>query len=218
MRRRDSDRRQAPSPRPHTFRGSCAAARPQRHDRRRRRADGVRLPVRPAKSPALRRALMSRSRLQLQARQHTTARPAMEIASWPGFPPQSRVIPPLIITTLFVCACAPRPGSSCSPGARPRLDRRQGLRAPAAAAARAGPRRAGAARRLVLSERPRADVRRHVRLHRVSRYTSSARRWCAGRCPSACSGWSGSSGRAGSTRVTTGRATWRRRTCSACRT
>ena len=26
----------------------------------------------------------------------------MEAASWPGFPPQSRVIPPLIIATLFV--------------------------------------------------------------------------------------------------------------------
>ena len=39
--------------------------------------------------------------LQLQARQHKTLAAAMEVASWPGFPPQSRVIPPLIIATLF---------------------------------------------------------------------------------------------------------------------
>jgi undecaprenyl-diphosphatase len=39
--------------------------------------------------------------LQLQARQHRSLSTAMELASWPGFPPQSRVIPPLIIATLF---------------------------------------------------------------------------------------------------------------------
>jgi len=39
--------------------------------------------------------------LQLQARQHRSLSTAMELASWPGFPPQSRVIPPLIVATLF---------------------------------------------------------------------------------------------------------------------
>jgi undecaprenyl-diphosphatase len=39
--------------------------------------------------------------LQLQARQHRSLATAMELASWPGFPPQSRVIPPLIVATLF---------------------------------------------------------------------------------------------------------------------
>jgi undecaprenyl-diphosphatase len=39
--------------------------------------------------------------LQLQARQHRSLAAAMELASWPGFPPQSRVIPPLIVATLF---------------------------------------------------------------------------------------------------------------------
>ena len=40
--------------------------------------------------------------LRLQARQHKSVVTLMEVVSWPGFPPQSRVIPPLIIATLFV--------------------------------------------------------------------------------------------------------------------
>ncbi len=40
--------------------------------------------------------------LRLQARQHKSIATLMEVVSWPGFPPQSRVIPPLIIATLFV--------------------------------------------------------------------------------------------------------------------
>jgi membrane-associated phospholipid phosphatase len=40
--------------------------------------------------------------LRLQARRHPTLGTAMEAVSWPGFPPQSRIIPPLIIATLFV--------------------------------------------------------------------------------------------------------------------
>ena len=40
--------------------------------------------------------------LRLQARQHRSLAALMEVVSWPGFPPQSRVIPPLIISTLFV--------------------------------------------------------------------------------------------------------------------
>ena len=40
--------------------------------------------------------------LRLQARQHPTLAKAMEMASWPGFPPQSRIIPPLVIATMFV--------------------------------------------------------------------------------------------------------------------
>ena len=40
--------------------------------------------------------------LQLQARQHRSIVALMEAVSWPGFPPQSRVIPPLIMSTLFV--------------------------------------------------------------------------------------------------------------------
>jgi membrane-associated phospholipid phosphatase len=39
--------------------------------------------------------------LRLQARQHRSLATLMEMASWPGFPPQSRVIPPLIIGTLL---------------------------------------------------------------------------------------------------------------------
>ena len=40
--------------------------------------------------------------LRLQARQHPSLAAVMEAVSWPGFPPQSRFIPPLIISTLFV--------------------------------------------------------------------------------------------------------------------
>jgi membrane-associated phospholipid phosphatase len=40
--------------------------------------------------------------LRLQARQHRSVAALMELVSWPGFPPQSRVIPPLLISTLFV--------------------------------------------------------------------------------------------------------------------
>jgi undecaprenyl-diphosphatase len=40
--------------------------------------------------------------LRLQARQHRSVVALMEVVSWPGFPPQSRVIPPLVISTLFV--------------------------------------------------------------------------------------------------------------------
>lgn len=40
--------------------------------------------------------------LRVQAREHRSIAVAMEAVSWPGFPPQSRVIPPLIMGTLFV--------------------------------------------------------------------------------------------------------------------
>jgi undecaprenyl-diphosphatase len=40
--------------------------------------------------------------LRVQARQHRSVAVLMEAASWAGFPPQSRFIPPLIISTLFV--------------------------------------------------------------------------------------------------------------------
>ena len=40
--------------------------------------------------------------LRLQARQHQSVAALMEVVSWPGFPPQSRLIPPLAIATLFV--------------------------------------------------------------------------------------------------------------------
>lgn len=40
--------------------------------------------------------------LQVQARQHSSVARLMEVVSWPGFPPQSRVIPPLAIATMFV--------------------------------------------------------------------------------------------------------------------
>ena len=40
--------------------------------------------------------------LRLQARQHRSLAALMEVVSWPGFPPQSRLIPPLAIATLFV--------------------------------------------------------------------------------------------------------------------
>jgi undecaprenyl-diphosphatase len=39
--------------------------------------------------------------LRLQARQHRSIAALMEAVSWPGFPPQSRFIPPLAIATLF---------------------------------------------------------------------------------------------------------------------
>ena len=38
--------------------------------------------------------------LKVQARRHPTIDAAMTVASWPGFPPQSRVIPPAIIAGL----------------------------------------------------------------------------------------------------------------------
>ncbi len=40
--------------------------------------------------------------LRIQGRQHRSVDAVMEAVSWPGFPPQSRVIPPLIIAALLV--------------------------------------------------------------------------------------------------------------------
>jgi undecaprenyl-diphosphatase len=40
--------------------------------------------------------------LRLQARRHPTLAIMMRAASWPGFPPQSRVIPPAVIATLLL--------------------------------------------------------------------------------------------------------------------
>jgi undecaprenyl-diphosphatase len=40
--------------------------------------------------------------LRVQARQHPPVAALMEAVSWPGFPPQSRVIPPLIMATLYL--------------------------------------------------------------------------------------------------------------------
>jgi membrane-associated phospholipid phosphatase len=40
--------------------------------------------------------------LQVQAQKHATVARLMELVSWPGFPPQSRVIPPLAMSTMFV--------------------------------------------------------------------------------------------------------------------
>jgi undecaprenyl-diphosphatase len=40
--------------------------------------------------------------LQVQAQKHATVARMMEVVSWPGFPPQSRVIPPLAMSTMFV--------------------------------------------------------------------------------------------------------------------
>ena len=40
--------------------------------------------------------------LQWQARRHRSLALVMEAVSWPGFPPQSRVIPPLAITTMLL--------------------------------------------------------------------------------------------------------------------
>lgn len=40
--------------------------------------------------------------LRLQARQHRSLGLLMEAVSWPGFPPQSRVIPPLMMGTLWL--------------------------------------------------------------------------------------------------------------------
>ena len=40
--------------------------------------------------------------LRLQARQRPALAAAMRAASWPGFPPQSRLIPPAVIASLFL--------------------------------------------------------------------------------------------------------------------
>jgi membrane-associated phospholipid phosphatase len=40
--------------------------------------------------------------LQVQADRRPAVAQAMELVSWPGFPPQSRVIPPLAMATMFV--------------------------------------------------------------------------------------------------------------------
>lgn len=40
--------------------------------------------------------------LRLQGRRHPTLGAVMRVASWPGFPPQSRVIPPAFITSLLL--------------------------------------------------------------------------------------------------------------------
>ncbi|HEY5519318.1 MAG TPA: phosphatase PAP2 family protein [Candidatus Limnocylindrales bacterium] len=40
--------------------------------------------------------------LQVQAQQRPAVARLMELVSWPGFPPQSRVIPPLAMSTMFV--------------------------------------------------------------------------------------------------------------------
>ena len=39
--------------------------------------------------------------LQMQAEKHPSIAQVMEIVSWPGFPPQSRVIPPLAMATML---------------------------------------------------------------------------------------------------------------------
>lgn len=39
--------------------------------------------------------------LQWQARQHRSLAKLMRLASWPGFPPQSRIIPPLAMVTML---------------------------------------------------------------------------------------------------------------------
>lgn len=39
--------------------------------------------------------------LRLQAQRHRSVALLMEVVSWPGFPPQSRVIPPLAITAML---------------------------------------------------------------------------------------------------------------------
>lgn len=39
--------------------------------------------------------------LRLQARRHRSVALLMEVVSWPGFPPQSRLIPPLAIATML---------------------------------------------------------------------------------------------------------------------
>jgi membrane-associated phospholipid phosphatase len=40
--------------------------------------------------------------LRLQGRRHRSVDALMRIASWPGFPPQSRIVPPTIIGALFL--------------------------------------------------------------------------------------------------------------------
>jgi undecaprenyl-diphosphatase len=40
--------------------------------------------------------------LRMQARRHRSLGRLMEACSWPGFPPQSRIIPPLVISGLFL--------------------------------------------------------------------------------------------------------------------
>jgi undecaprenyl-diphosphatase len=40
--------------------------------------------------------------LRLQAREHPSLAALMRVASWPGFPPQSRIIPPAVIASLFM--------------------------------------------------------------------------------------------------------------------
>jgi undecaprenyl-diphosphatase len=40
--------------------------------------------------------------LRLQGERHQSLATLMKVASWPGFPPQSRVIPPLAISTMLV--------------------------------------------------------------------------------------------------------------------
>lgn len=40
--------------------------------------------------------------IRLQARRHRWVARAMEAVSWPGFPPQSRIIPPAVMATLWL--------------------------------------------------------------------------------------------------------------------
>lgn len=40
--------------------------------------------------------------LRWQARRHRSLGRLMEVTSWPGFPPQSRVIPPVVVATLWL--------------------------------------------------------------------------------------------------------------------
>jgi hypothetical protein len=40
--------------------------------------------------------------LRLQGRRHRSVDVLMRVASWPGFPPQSRIVPPTIIGALFL--------------------------------------------------------------------------------------------------------------------
>ena len=103
--------------------------------------------------------------LRLQARQHRSVASLMELVSWPGFPPQSRVIPPLIASTLFVMRLRTEAAfqilawgtggiSTVVKGfvqrPRPLPEQVRVVLAPLG--------------RIVVPERPRPDVRRHVRL------------------------------------------------------
>ena len=104
--------------------------------------------------------------MRLQAVRHAFLARIMTAVSWPGFPPQSRIIPPLLIALeMAVAVPAGGPIQGLAWGTSRPLDHHQVVHGSARPGGRHRPARGRRGpRRHQLSERPRAQLRGHVRL------------------------------------------------------